>query len=172
MAEKLYPIRKRCKKCSKKLATVVLEGIYCSYACGGFPEPLKNIDDTPRQCKLERNGTWIWKQKYKSEEEVPQRLRDDPATNIYSCTNCRYLHVGHSRAIGTETARLVNDAQTLGTVLLKTRENKGLTRKEVAEKIKTRPIRIKEIEDGANNMDITVIFSLIKYYKMKMNILL
>lgn len=171
MAERLYPNRQRCKACSKKLGDTVLDGKYCSYSCGSLPQPMQDIDNAPRQCKMERNKIWLWKQKYRSEEEVPKRFQNDPTTNIYRCSNCRYLHIGHSRAIGNENARLVFDNKTLRTVLEKTRESRNQTRKDVAAKLKTRPIRIKEIEEGSESIDAKILFLLIKHYKMKMNLL-
>lgn len=170
--ETLYPKRQRCKTCQKKLETLVLKGIYCSAKCGKLPEQFKNIDDAPRGCKMERDGKWIWKQKYRCVEEVPERLQNDPSTNIYTCPHCFMLHVGHARALGKETARLVSDAETLGTVLERVREDKNLTRKDVGEKLKIRPIRIKEIEENADTIDTDVLFKLLKFYRMKMNLLL
>lgn len=171
MAVKLYPERMRCQKCSKKLETTVLAGLYCSYKCGGFPEPFKKVEDAPRGCRLERDGKWIWKQKYRAEIEVPQKLQNDPATNIYRCSHCQFLHVGHDRALGTEKARLIKDAETLGTVLTRIREEKNLTRKQVGDRLKVRPIRIKEIEENNETINTEVLFKLVKFYKAKIQIL-
>lgn len=171
MSERLYPDRQRCKKCSKGLQETVIDGLYCSYICGKLPQPFKNIDQAPRQCKMERDNKWLWKQKYRSETEVPIRFKDDPSTNIYRCSHCRFMHIGHSRAIGNEKARLIANSETLGSFLLRVRETRNENRKDVAAKIKTRPIRLKEIEENSETIDTKVLFSLIKYYKMKMNIL-
>lgn len=171
MKERLYPDRQRCKKCSKGLGDTVIDGLYCSYTCGNLPKPIEDISKAPRQCKMERDGKWIWKQKYRSDLDVPTRFKEDPSTNIYRCSNCRFLHIGHSRALGNENARLIYDNETLGSFLLRVRESRNETRKDIALKLKTRPIRIKEIEEGSENIDCKVLFLLLKQYKMKMNIL-
>jgi len=171
MAEKLYPARQRCKNCSKKLDKIVLNGLYCSYRCGNLSSPYTNIDEAPRTCKTERNGKWEWKRKFRAVSEVPTNIQEDPATNLYTCEHCHFIHIGHSRALGSETARLIGDAETLGSVLLRVREGKNLTRKEVASAIKTRPIRLKEIEEAEDNVDINVVFNLLRFYRMKMNLL-
>lgn len=102
---------------------------------------------------------------------MPQRLRDDPATNVYLCEHCRFLHVGHSRAIGTETARLIRDEVVLGDTLRKIRETRKQSLKEVGEKIKERPIRIKEVEDAQTTIHPVVLFKLLQYYRVKINLL-
>lgn len=171
MAVKFYPDRVRCAKCSKKLSTMVLAGLYCSYKCGGFSEPFKKVEDAPRSCRLERDSKWIWKQKYRADNEVPEKLRNDPATNVYRCSHCQFLHVGHDRALGSEKARLIRDSETLGTVLERVRSDKNLTRKQVAERLKIRQIRIKEIEENSETIDTDVLFKLLKFYKIKLNLL-
>lgn len=171
MAELLFPARQRCKNCSKKLEEIVLDGVYCSYKCIKLPAPARDVEKAPRSCRLERDGKWIWKQKYRYEGEVPQRLRNDPSTNVYRCEHCHFLHVGHDRALGTEQARLVRDSGTLGSTLLRARESRGETRKDVATKLKIRPIRIKEIEEADETVNTEVLFKLISYYRMKLNLL-
>ena len=97
MAERLYPDRTRCKKCSKGLnGTPVVDGLYCSYRCASIPAPSTKVDEAPRGCKRQIDGKWGFKTRYKYEAEVPQRLRDDPATNVYRCDYCHNLHVGHN----------------------------------------------------------------------------
>lgn len=171
MTNRLFPQRQRCKTCRQGLKSVVLDGQYCSYQCAGAPEPFADIAKAPRGCKLERSGSWSWKQKYRYEGEVPQRLRDDPATNVYVCEHCRFLHVGHSRAMGTESARLIRDEKVLGDTLRKIRESRKQTLKEVGEGIKTRPIRVKEIEEAKTVIDPVVLFKLLQYYRVKINLL-
>lgn len=171
MAEILFPKRQRCLNCRKKFGNIVLDGLYCSYNCASKPQPYKDIELAPRGCKLERDGKWIWKQRYRYTGEVPERLKNDPATNIYLCEHCRMFHVGHSRAIGTETIRLINDLETLGSFLLRFREQSGRNKKYVADKIKTRVIRITEIESGSKESDIEIIFKLLKFYKIKLQFL-
>lgn len=171
MPEKLYPQRQRCKACGRKLDATVLDGLYCSYPCAQLPTPFAKVEDAPRQCRLERDGQWQWKQRYRAEVEVPERLRRDPATNVYRCGHCHFLHVGHDRALGTETARLVRDARALGSVLERVREERGQSRKDVAARLHTRPIRIKEIEEGNPAMDVGVLFRLLAHHRMKVNLL-
>ncbi len=171
MAEKTYPERQRCRKCNKKLNEVVLEGMFCSYRCGNFAQPYAKVDDAPRQCKTERDNKWEWKKKFRAENEIPKRILDEPATNVYRCSHCHYLHIGHNRATGTESARLIGDAKTLGTVLLRVREQRNQTQKQVASSLKIRPIRIKEIEEGNSTIDVDVLFKLVKYYRLKLNVL-
>ena len=171
MAEKLYPERQRCRKCNKKLNEVVLDGMFCSYKCGNLSQPYSQINDAPRQCKTERDNKWEWKKRFRSEGEISKNILEDPATSVYNCSHCHYYHIGHNRAVGTETARLIADSQTLGSVLLRVREQRKQTQKQVAENIKTRPIRIKEIEEGNSVIDANVLFKLIKYYRLKINIL-
>lgn len=170
MSERLYPDRQRCKKCGKGLKDIVLDGLYCSYSCGKLSRPVEDIDAAPRQCKMERDNKWLWKQKYRSESDVPERFKNDPSTNIYRCSHCHFLHIGHSRALSTEKARLILDSETLGSFMIRVRESRNETRKDVASKLKIRPIRIKEIEEGSDNIDVKVMFALLKYYRMKMNI--
>lgn len=171
MKIKVYPERKRCRKCGKALKNIVLDGIYCSYDCGQLPAPIEDIDKAPRQCKMERDRVWMWKQRYRSIEEVPDRFKEDAATNIYRCNNCRFLHIGHSRPLGKETSYVVYDNVSLGTFLQKVRENRKETRRDIATKIRIRPIRIKEIEEGSAIINTEALFLLLKYYKMKINIL-
>lgn len=171
MTEKLFPERKRCKTCRGGLSAIVLDGLYCSYKCATLPEPFKDIMKAPRGCRLERDGKWVWKQKYRYELEVPGRLRDDPSTNVYTCEHCHFLHVGHSRATGQETARLIGSAEVLGDTLRKIRESRKQTLKEVGAGIKERPIRIKEIEEGHDGISTKTLFKLISYYRVKINLL-
>lgn len=172
--EKMFPERQRCRTCGKKLGALVVEGLYCCYKCGGFPEPYgdNEIDLAPRQCKTMRNNKWEWKKRWRCESEVPQRIANDPATNIYRCSHCRCLHVGHDRAQGHETARIIRDSETLGSVLQRARTSLGKTRKDVAVSIGVRPIRIKEIEEDSPKIETATLFKLLDFYHMKMNVLL
>lgn len=174
MAEKLFPTRQRCKACGKKLEAIVLDGLYCSYKCAKLPEPYTNLDNPGKGCKFLRSSDkqWIWKQKYRAETEIPEKLLQDASTNVYRCTNCHFLHVGHSRPMGTEKSLLMQDADKFASFLLRTREQTGLTRKQVADKIKVRPIRIKEIEENSENISTEVLFKLLRFYKIKLNVLM
>lgn len=170
MSIMLFPKRQRCKTCGKKLDTVVLDGLYCSYKCASLPTPTTRIEDAPRACKTQRDGRWTWKRKYRCLEEVPQHILDLPSTNMYRCEHCHFLHVGHDRMKEQEVARLVRDPKTLGSTLLRIREEANLTRKQVADKIKTRPIRVKEIEEANATINTKVLFDLMYYYHLKLNV--
>jgi hypothetical protein len=151
MSEILFPERQRCKKCRKGFDKVVLDGLFCSYRCAGLKSPSTRLVDAPRGCKREVSGRWDWKTKFRADSEVPQRLRDDPATNVYWCDFCHFKHVGHSRVQVEDfekLRRLVGDAVTLGSVILRAREARGLSRKQLAGLLKLPMVRLKEIEEG------------------------
>lgn len=169
MAEIIFPQRTRCKKCRSKLDTVVLNGLFCSYKCASAPAPAKKPEDAPRGCRLQsrETGAWEWKKKYRYEAEVSQRFRDDPDTNIYLCEHCLFLHVGHSRPKEGAINKHVGDVAVLGRTLALARQQRGLDKKFVAAKLKTRPIRITEIEEGRDTMDITVVFKLAHFLGLK-----
>lgn len=161
MAEKLFPERQRCASCRKKLEDTVIDGIYCSYACGSVPLPTRDVEKAPRECKRLVSGTWDFKKRYRSESEVSAKLRQDPGTNIYRCPHCRHLHVGHSRPDSftrDKLNRVVGNTETLGSVLHRMREDKGWTIQRLASHLKVPQARIKEIEAGSKTarMDITI----------------
>lgn len=168
MTENTFPQRTRCKKCRKKLEQVVLDGLYCSYACAGLPR-LLSLEDAPRGCKRQdENQQWHWKKRYRFEGEVPQRQREDPSVNLYRCEHCRYLHIGHSRLSDEPGfSKVIANPQDLGVTLRKMREAKGWTKKEVALRLKTRPIRITEIEEGSDALQLSILFVLLKHYNAK-----
>lgn len=159
MSEKLFPERQRCAGCRKKLENLVVNGMHCSYACAKAKTPTANVDKAPKECKRIVAGVWDFKKRYRSESEVPLKLRQDPGTNIYRCQHCLHLHVGHSRpdAFTREKLhRVVGNLETLGSVLMKMREEKGWDVKRLATHLKVPQARIKEIEAGerAARMDI------------------
>ena len=164
MAEKLYPERLRCKACRKNLDRIVIDGLYCSYTCAKLPTPSPKIADAPRHCKREVNGVWDWKKKFRWDGEVPQRLRDDPATNVYLCDYCHFKHVGHSRVLPVDNEKLrrtVADMKTLGSVIQRAREKKGLDKKVLAKVLKVPAIRITEIEAGDPKSNVQVLFAIL-----------
>lgn len=146
----------------------MLKGLYCSYKCAKVPLPKKNLTDAPRSCKRQAGATWEWKKKYRYEGEVPQRLRDDPDTNVYECEHCLFLHVGHSRPVDTSVNKQVRDKVDLGRTIALVRKQRGLDKKLVAAKLKVRPIRITEIEEGRDNMDIGIMFKLASFLGLKL----
>lgn len=174
MPETLYPIRTRCKNCRKGLDnTPVVDGIFCSYRCAKIPAPSSKVDDAPRGCKRQINKKWGFKTKYKYENEVPQRLRDDPATNIYRCDYCRTLHVGHNAPLAvTETAlhRGVTSFNQMGSVIQRQRESRKLTKKQVANNLKVPIIRITEIEEGNKNAKAEVLFAVLRELRLSVEV--
>jgi len=171
MKERLFPERKACKKCSRKLTSIVIDGIYCSYVCANLPKPHINMEFVPRECKTERDGEWRFKKRYRYEGEVPEVLINDPSVTIYRCLHCRFLHIGHDRPLGTEKSTIIREAKDFGIFLQKTRESLGLERRDVAKKTNIPAIRIKEIEEGTVKVNLSVLFQLLRFYKLKMNIL-
>lgn len=165
MTENLYPVRTRCKKCRKGLSdTPIVDGIYCSYRCAGVAAPSNRVEDAPRWCKREVSGSWGFKTRFKYEGEVPQRLRDDPGTNIYRCGYCHNLHVGHNAPIApTETSlhRSVTDLAQAGSVIQRYREALGIDRRTLAKSIKVPAIRITEIENGDKTAKAEVLFQVL-----------
>lgn len=170
----LFPARQRCKTCKKKLTTVVIDGLYDSYRCAKLPEPDRDVDKAPRHCKRMVNDTWGWKTKFKYEGEVPEKLRNDPATNIYRCDYCHYLHVGHSR-VNTELPerlrRTVISFDVLASVITRVREQRNLTVPQVAKILKVPATRIKEIESGSPKANPVIMFQLMKFFRLTLEII-
>lgn len=169
----LFPTRQRCKTCRKKLDEIVIAGQYCSYRCGHFPSPSKTIEDAPRGCKRENNGKWEYKVRYKSPDVVPAKWHNDPSTNIYLCDNCRMYHIGHSRPDSTQIAefsRYVKTQKELGSVLKRQREQLGIERKWLAEKLKVPMIRITELENGDKDASLEVLIKLLPLIKLQITL--
>lgn len=165
----IYPQRTRCKECRKKLETTVLKGVYCSYRCAGKPAISTKVADAPRSCKREVKGVWEFKKRYRHVGEVPLNLQEDPATNIYECPHCLFLHVGHSRVPEMHQEKLrrtVYDMKTLGSVIQRRREQLDWDKKRLAADLKVRPIRITEIEAGDPASDVVVMFKLLARLKI------
>ena len=157
--ETLFPKRKLCAKCRKKLEEVVVDGKYCSYSCAQVPAPTSKVNDAPRPCKRMVNGKWDFKKRYRCEEEVQKKLRDDPGTNIYRCEHCHHLHVGHSRPdplTRDKLSRKIGDSDLLGSVLKRLREDKKMTVKQLATKLNVPQIRVKEVEEGDDKAHLDV----------------
>lgn len=173
MAETLFPQRLRCKTCRKNLDKTVLDGLYCSYRCASLPQPAPSVLDAPRHCKRAIDGIWGWKTKFRYENEVPEKLRLDPATNIYRCDYCHFLHVGHSRVeenVPVALKRTVRDITTLGSVILRYREQKNISKKDLAKMLKVPVIRITEIEEGNPKMNAEILFNVINKLRLSVEI--
>lgn len=151
VAETLFPVRKRCRTCSRGLgkpeAPEVLKGLFCSPRCANMAEPSTRSDDAPRECRTQREGSWAWKRRYRSENEIPDKIRQDPSTNWYWCGHCGHLHIGHTRVGERESFRMFEDLERdLPDLLIKLRGQ--ATHKQVAAAAGVRPIRLKELEQG------------------------
>lgn len=171
MAETLFPKRQRCKACGKKLEDLVILGLYDSYRCAGMAQPAKTPEEAPRECKTEREGKWQWKRRYRSESEIPVKLREDPSSNWYWCTtHCGNLHIGHSRVnLEVEKQRVVRNREDLADVLVKARGKATVT--QVAKVAKIQPIRLKELEDPKSpKVDLNALFKVLDLYKLKLSI--
>lgn len=174
MTEKLFPERLRCKTCRKGLDRIVLDGLYCSYRCASLPTPSADISLAPRNCKREVNGVWDWKTKFRSEGEVPKRWRDDPATNIYRCDYCHFLHIGHSRVQPADTEKLrrtVSDLVTLGSVIQRSREQKNISKKDLARILKVPAIRLTEIEEGSPKANPVIMFAVLNKLRITVELI-
>ena len=171
MAEKLFPERRRCKACGKglglKSTDPVYLGLYDTPRCAGMANPPTRAQDAPRGCRTLRDGAWQFKVRYRSEQEIPDRLRDDASTSWYWCTeSCGHLHVGRT-LVDTKHAenRGLRDRAVVADMLVKARGH--ATHKQVAEAIGVRPIRVKEWEDpGFDAPSLAVFFKLLKAYRL------
>ena len=170
MAEKLYPERLMCKNCRKKLeGTPVVDGLFCSYRCAKLPTPSSNVNDAPRWCKRMVGNEWGFKTRFKFSGEVPERLRNDPETNIYRCDYCRNLHIGHNAPIAKEETKLHRGVTSLaeaGDVIRRHREGLKLTKKQVAAATKIPMIRITEVEEGRKEARAEVLFTVAKALRL------
>lgn len=174
MPEKVFPERLRCKTCRKQLDKVVLDGVFCSYRCAKLPTPSNKVADAPRHCKRQVNNVWGWKTRYRSEGEVPQKLRNDPGTNIYRCDSCHFLHVGHSRVQPDDVEKLrrvVGDAVTLGSVVQRVREQKNIDKKDLAKVLKVPAIRLTEIENGDSKMNVLILFAVLNKLRITVELI-
>lgn len=170
MKETTFPERTRCKACRKKLDAIVLKGVFCSYACAGAKTPSTKVADAPRHCKREVNGSWDFKTKFRSSSDVPAKLQADPATNIYECDYCLFMHVGHSRPAEftkDKMRRTVSDLSTIGSVVKRAREERNVPIALLAKKMKIPSIRLQEIEVGSKQMDISILLEVLRIFKIQ-----
>lgn len=174
MAITLYPLRTRCFTCRKKLEKVILDGMYCSYACGQIKVPSPKVDLAPRNCKREVNGKWDFKNRFTHEEAVSLKLRQDPGTNIYRCDYCHYLHVGHSRQLKEipvdKLSRTVRDLGTVGTVVTRMMIQRKTDKKLLAKRLNVPIIRITEIEQGNPDMRVDILFRALDALRVTVNL--
>lgn len=155
MGEKRFPMRQRCKACGKGLGLrpqdQVLFGLYCTPRCAGVANPATRPEDAPRECTTTREGRKVFKRVYRSESEIPDRLREDPSAKWYTCA-AGHIHIGHTRMGEAEKFRMFQSvSDDLPDLLIKLRGK--ATRKQVAEVAGIRPIRLKELETGVSHPD-------------------
>lgn len=168
----LFPERKRCRTCHKALGATTSDpvyfGSYCSHGCAGIACPATVAEQAPRECRTQRDNQrqWHFKRRYRSESEIPERLKATPQVSWYWCQHCGHLHIGHSRIKEEEKLRVVTSREALSDLLVKSR---GLaTRKEVAAVAGIRPIRLKELEEGAATVDLNALFAVLRVYRLKL----
>lgn len=176
MAETLFPKRQRCKGCGKGLGLrpqdQVLLGLFCAPKCAGMANPAARPQDAPRECMTVRDGREVFKRRYRSESEIPDRLRGDPSTSWYSCGHCGHLHIGHTRMGTTEKFRIFEDlGEDLPDLLVKLRGK--ATHKQVAEVAGIRPIRLKELETGIDHHEgLRTLGKVLKVYRVRLGVAL
>lgn len=168
MAEKLFPHRQRCKTCGRKLGDgrdPVYLGMYDTARCAGIAEPVDDPQRAPRECVTSRDGQTVFKVRYRSRSEVPDLRLNDPSTSLYRCGHCAHLHLGHSRMGTSEQFRMLASPKELSEVLVKLRG--AATRKQVAEAAGVRPIRLKELEEGADRVDLDALFKVLSVLRAR-----
>lgn len=165
MAETLFPQRQRCKKCRGGLglaaSDAVYMGLFCSTKCAGMAALAQSPEKAPRECKTQRDGKWTWKRRYRSEQEIPDKIKQDPSTNWYRCSHCANLHVGHSRMGEAEKFRMLSDPEDLADMLIKLRGQ--ATHTQVAKAAGAQPIRLKELEEPkkGQRVDLPTLFKVL-----------
>lgn len=170
MAELLFPRRSRCANCRKELGATVLLGKYCSWQCTGtLSRPADTPDRAPRGCRAQREGRWVFKQRYRHEGEAPQALRTEAGMSSYWCTEaggCGRLHFGRTlvRLEGTAN-RGLRDRAAMADLLAKARGR--ATHKQVAATTGVRMVRIKEWEDpGFATPSLEALWPLLRAYRI------
>ncbi|HEU5223060.1 MAG TPA: hypothetical protein VFU07_05190 [Candidatus Lumbricidophila sp.] len=171
MSETLFPARTRCKSCRKALGAnnaPVLRGLYCSPKCAGVtaPSPDPEHPNTPRECRTQYDGKWVFKRRYRSVAEIPARISDDPSTSSYWCGHCGHLHVGRTLVeLPRAQNRGLRNRSDLADLLVKARGH--ATHKQVGDAAGIRPIRVKEWEDASNDSpSLLALFGLLRVYRL------
>lgn len=174
MAEKLFPERQRCKKCGKglglKSTDPVYLGLYCTPRCAGIAVPATRPQDAPRECTTTRDGQTVFKRKYRSDSEVPDKILQDPSTGLYWCSHCAHRHIGHTRIGEAEKFRMFNDFEKDLPALLVTLRGHA-TYAQVAKVAGVRAIRIKELEQGIVHPEMfKTLDALLKTYRTRLGV--
>jgi hypothetical protein len=168
MAENLFPSRQRCKTCGKGFKTHVLSGLYCSYKCANHPVPTTDPSKAPRECAYQRDGKFVFKRKFRCEQEIPDTIMSKPDVSVYRCKHCLYIHTGTAVARSVKEQKSIGSMAELSEVLVKMRGK--ATRTTVGKVAGVRPIRIKEIEEGADRIDPEALFALLKLYRINLSV--
>lgn len=155
MAETYFPARKRCKACRRALGSTpadpVLKGQFCTASCAGMAAPAATPETAPRECKTQRDGQWVFKRRYRSVDEIPDKITSDPSSGHYDCGHCGHIHIGHTRMGTVEAQRVMRGPDDLADILIKRRGK--ASHAEVAKAAGVRPIRLKELETGVKHPD-------------------
>ncbi|MFZ2242791.1 MAG: hypothetical protein WAV90_25105 [Gordonia amarae] len=167
MADTLFPQRQRCKACRGKLDDKVLSGLYCSYRCAGHPLPTTDAAKAPRECAYVRDGRTVFKRRYRCEGEIPGTVTSRPDVSVYRCAHCLYLHTGTAVARNLKASKAVGSVAELAELLTKARGQ--ATRSVVAKAAGIRPIRVKELEEGAERVNPTALFALLRLYRISLS---
>lgn len=168
MAETLFPKRQRCKACRGAFTGHVLNGLYCSYKCANHPEPTKDASKAPRECAYQRDGKFVFKRKFRCEQEIPDTIMSKPDVSVYTCKHCLYIHTGTAVARTVKEQKSIGSMAELSEVFVKMRGK--ATRTTVGNVAGVRPIRIKEIEEGADRIDPEALFALLKLYRISLSV--
>lgn len=167
MAETLFPKRQRCKACAHKLDDTVLSGLFCSYRCAQHPQPATDAAKAPRECAYERDGKFVFKRRFRCASEIPTSITSRPDVSVYTCSHCLFLHTGTAVARTVKESKAIGSMAELSELLVKARGS--ATRATVAKVAGVRPIRVKEIEEGAERIDPAALFALLRLYRVSLS---
>lgn len=163
-SEKVFPERRRCKRCGRSLGAngaPVYFGLYDTPHCAGIADPPTDVTRAPRGCRSMHDGSWHFKRRYRSVGEIPDIIRRDPTSAWYVCETCGHIHIGHSRIKADESVRKLRDRAALADVIVKARGDASV--RDVAEAAGVRPIRLKEWEDpGFDHGDVDALFAVLR----------
>lgn len=147
----------------------MLFGMYCCAGCAGMSEPARKAEQAPRGCRTRRDGSWVFKKRYRHPGEAPDRLTGDQGMSRYWCTEaggCGHLHYGRTLVEMKGAAnRGLRDRDAIADMLTKARGR--ATHAQVAKAAGVRPIRIKEWEDPTFDApSLSVLFELARLYRL------
>lgn len=87
-----FPRRRRCLGCDRRLDRIVINRLFCGYACAGLVPPDDNVAAWPSYC---RTAAGEPKQRYRCPEDVTATSADDQVMHAYPCDHCGMWHIGH-----------------------------------------------------------------------------